>query len=151
MNNQTEAEYKEKYIFSNNGFYPLSMRDVYLKAGSWPENGVEVDSDIFEEFTGTPPEGKYRGQNEKGEPIWIDIPPPTLDELKASFESLRQQLLSEADVVTADWRTELALDDISDSDREKLSSWMKYKRQVKALSYDETLSSDFVWPEKPEA
>lgn len=151
MGNQSNSEFEEKYIFSNNGFYPLSMKDVYINAGSWPESGVEVGSDVFEEFTGTPPEGKYCGTNGNGEPVWIDNPPPTAEELKASFESFRQQLLSEVDVITADWRTELALDDISDSDREKLSSWMKYKRQVKALSYDETLSSDFVWPEKPEA
>lgn len=151
MINQPRDEFEEKYIFSNNGFYPLSMKDVYINAGSWPEYGIEVGKDVFEEFTGTPPEGKYRGANEHGEPVWIDIPPPTVDELKGSFESFRQQLLSEADVVTADWRTELALDDISDRDREKLSDWMKYKRQVKALSYDETLSGDFAWPEKPEA
>ncbi|MCB2241619.1 tail fiber assembly protein, partial [Salmonella enterica] len=48
-----------------------------------------------------------------------------------------------------DWRTELMLGEISDANRDKLSAWLDYKNEVKAV--DVTTTPDNVnWPEKPE-
>ena len=73
-----------------------------------------------------------------------------MPELIALVEAKRQQLLFEVDTVTADWRTELALGDISDEDREKLSAWMAYKRLVKSISGESALAEDFAWPPQPD-
>lgn len=42
------------YIFDNKTqcFFPLALKDRYIAAGTWPENGVEVDDDTFSEFRG---------------------------------------------------------------------------------------------------
>lgn len=69
---------------------------------------------------------------------------------KQAAERLRQQLLANADAVTADWRTELALGEISDTDKASLSAWMAYKRDVKAVKGDVAITDGFAWPTKPE-
>ncbi|EEC8210616.1 tail fiber assembly protein, partial [Escherichia coli] len=51
--------------------------------------------------------------------------------------------------VTADWRVELMLGDISSTDKEKLSAWMDYKKEVKAV--DTSTAPEISWPELPEA
>ncbi|WP_247156967.1 tail fiber assembly protein [Escherichia coli] len=65
-------------------------------------------------------------------------------------ENERQQLLKHADAVMLDWRTALMLGEISDNNRAKLSAWLAYKNEVKAV--DVTSGPEHVnWPELPEA
>ncbi len=140
------------YIFSatDNAFYPLSMRQQYADAGTWPENGIQVSDDIFNEFTATPEPGKMRIAGSDGLPAWSDIPPPSHEELIAIAEQVSQQLLTQADVVMLDWRTELMLGEISDANRAKLSAWIAYKNEVKAV--DVTSDPEHIsWPVPPEA
>lgn len=64
-------------------------------------------------------------------------------------ENERQQLLKHADAVMLDWRTELMLGEISDNNRAKLSAWLAYKNEVKAV--DVTSDPEHVnWPQPPE-
>lgn len=65
------------------------------------------------------------------------------DRLLAQFEIERTELLAESNRITADWRTELLLDEISDEDKVKLSAWLAYNKAVKATKLGED------WPEKP--
>lgn len=71
--------------------------------------------------------------------------------LKASqisaAEQERQALLAQANAMTADWRTELALGSIDDEDKAKLTAWMKYIKAVKAV--DTSTAPDIIWPERP--
>lgn len=85
-----------------------------------------------------------------GLPAWGDIPPPTHEELITIAEQVRQQLLTHADAVMLDWRTELMLDEISDTNRAKLSAWLAYKNEVKAVDVT-TTPVNVNWPAPPEA
>ncbi|EFQ7999859.1 tail fiber assembly protein, partial [Salmonella enterica] len=81
-------------------------------------------------------------------PAWADIPPPSREELISAAEQMRQQLLAHADAVMLDWRTELMLGEISDANRGKLSAWLAYKNEVKAV--DVTTDPENVnWPVPP--
>lgn len=61
----------------------------------------------------------------------------------------RSQLLASADKIMLDWRTELMLGEISDANRAKLSAWLAYKNEVKAV--DVTTDPGHVnWPVPPE-
>lgn len=64
-----------EYLFSpsENMFYPLALKDDYIKSGSWPSDGIEVDNSIFIEFTGTTPEDKVRGVGVDGDPVWKGV------------------------------------------------------------------------------
>ncbi|EOC8658001.1 TPA: tail fiber assembly protein [Citrobacter freundii] len=116
----------------------------------WPKNGIDVSDEVAAEFTGQPPEGKTIGVGADGMPAWVDIPPPTREELISDAEQMRQQLLTHADAVMLDWRTELMLGEISDANRAKLSAWLAYKNEVKSV--DVTTDPENVnWPVPPEA
>lgn len=68
----------------------------------------------------------------------------------AIAENERQRLLAYADVVMQDWRTELMLGEISDTNRAKLSAWLAYKNEVKEV--DVTIDPEnVIWPVPPEA
>ncbi|ELJ4794695.1 tail fiber assembly protein [Salmonella enterica] len=84
------------------------------------------------------------------EAMSIANPPPTHEELIQLAENKRQQLLYHADAIMLDWRTELMLGEISDANRAKLSAWLDYKNEVKAV--DVTTDPEHInWPVQPEA
>ena len=85
----------------------------------------------------------------RSEAMAIINPPPTHEQLIQAAENERQRLLTAADAVMLDWRTELMLGEISDANRDKLSAWMTYKNEVKAV--DVTTDPEHVnWPVTPE-
>lgn len=95
-----------------------------------------------------PPEGKVRGVDENGYPVWLDIPLPSPEELAADAERKRGVLLNEAQSTISLWQTELQLDIISDDDKASLIAWMKYIQALNAV--DTTTAPDIEWPVKPE-
>ncbi|EPU1262473.1 TPA: tail fiber assembly protein [Citrobacter freundii] len=131
-------------------FYSPSLNGFLLEqtAESYSGNDlVEVTEETYIEFI------KGRGNQvmlpgQTG-PVWGDVAPPTHEQLLADVERQRTALLLYADTVTADWRTELALGDISDDDRIKLSAWMAYKRAVKAVIAEDAIRDGFQWPAIP--
>ena len=85
----------------------------------------------------------------RSEAMAIINPPLTHEQLIQAAENERQRLLSAADAVMLDWRTELMLGEISDANRAKLSAWVAYKNEVKAV--DVTTDPEHVnWPVTPE-
>jgi hypothetical protein len=138
-----------EYYFSpsTNAFYPSLMFDDYNAAKTLPDDLNPVSNEVFIEFSGLPPEGKIRSPGSDGMPSWQDVPPPTHEEEVATAEQYRQQLLRQIDDVTADWRVELMLGDISDEDKANLTEWMAYKKEVKAV--DTSTAPDVTWPEPP--
>ncbi|HIC7717329.1 TPA: tail fiber assembly protein [Citrobacter freundii] len=85
----------------------------------------------------------------RSEAMAIVNPPPTHEELIQAAENERQRLLTAADAIMLDWRTELMLGEISDANRAKLSAWLAYKNQVNAVDINEALNEGFNWPQEP--
>lgn len=137
-----------QYSPSKNSFYPDDLLSVYEDAGTLPNDLTPASEAVFREFTATPSIGKMRVAGSDGLPAWGDIPPPTFEELIATAEHTRQQLLAHADAVMLDWRTELMLGEISDANRTKLSAWLAYKNEVKAVDV-KTDPENFNWPTLP--
>ncbi|HAG3448199.1 TPA: tail fiber assembly protein [Salmonella enterica] len=73
---------------------------------------------------------------------------------QAKVEVTRQKLLNDANITIADWRTELALGEISDDDKASLTKWMAYIGTLKTLDLsgvkDETDYNAIKLPAKPE-
>lgn len=139
------------YVYSaaKNLFFPVQYHEQYEHNGDWPSDAVAVDDSVFYEFTSYR-EGKTRVAGPEGLPAWVDFPQPSYEELIQSAENERQRLLSNADSVMLDWRTELMLGEISDANRAKLSAWLAYKNDVKAI--DVTTAPEHInWPVSPEA
>lgn len=71
------------YSPSNNAFYPDELKQVYIDAGSFPDDTVEVDDDIWLQFAGNPPpEGKERAAGSDNQPCWVDIPLPDIEDAR---------------------------------------------------------------------
>ncbi|MGK0705110.1 tail assembly chaperone [Yokenella regensburgei] len=70
------------YIYSadTNSFYPLSLKKEYELSGAWPSSYIEVSDEVFYEFTQNK-DGKVRRPGADGNPVWVDITPPSNDEL----------------------------------------------------------------------
>ncbi|EIH4402590.1 tail fiber assembly protein [Enterobacter roggenkampii] len=139
-----------KYLFSAtmNHFYPVSLINSYKASGTLPDDAIEIEDSISNEFLDVPPQGKRRGVVD-GLPAWVNIPPPSHEELVQIAENNRQRLLAHADAVMLDWRTELMLGEISDANKARLLAWMAYKNEVKAV--DVTTAPGHVnWPVPPE-
>ncbi|MBD8129237.1 tail fiber assembly protein [Pantoea agglomerans] len=77
----------------------------------------------------------------------------TAEEWQAKAEAQRQNLLTAANAATADWRTELQLDVISEEDKASLIEWITYIKALKVMSFtevrDEAAMGAIVWPEAP--
>ncbi|EBU8193891.1 phage tail protein [Salmonella enterica subsp. enterica serovar Sandiego] len=71
------------YSPSKNMFYPDQMKQVYIDAGIFPADTVEVSDDVWLEFAGNhPPDGKQRAAGSDNMPCWVDIPPPDIDDAR---------------------------------------------------------------------
>lgn len=139
------------YSASRNAFFPDVLKSDFEKAGSWPEDVVEISDDIYREFGQLiAPEGKIMAAGEDGLPVWVDIP---IDYAFKS-ESERQELLTEANAITADWLIDLQLGVISDENKDALILWRAYIKSVKELELsavtDKKSYNGIVWPDKPE-
>lgn len=71
------------YSPSKNAFYPDELKQVYIDAGTFPADTVEVSDDVWLEFAGNhPPEGKQRAAGSDNLPCWVDIPLPDIDDAR---------------------------------------------------------------------
>ncbi|HDX5654587.1 TPA: tail fiber assembly protein [Escherichia coli] len=124
---------------STNGFFFDGINS------DMPADIVEISTDLYNELiAGQQEGGKLITSDENGLPV---LKSPAIDYV-ARAENQRMQLLAHVDNVTADWRVELMLGDISSTDKEKLSVWMDYKKEVKAV--DTSTAPEIRWPELPE-
>ena len=132
------------YAFSNGNFYPLSMREVYEASDSWPIEYIEVDESVFTEFSATPPAGKIRGTGNNGMPAWVDIPPPTKEELSAAAELKKANLRIQADS-EIDWRQDAVDAGIATGEETAaLAEWKKYRVLLMRVN-----TAKPVWPPIP--
>lgn len=130
-------------------FYPAALKEAYVSAGTWPEHAADVSDEAMSVYSQYPPEGKTLGADKNGNPVWVDIPPPSHEALIQIAENEQKRLLTHADAVMLDWRTELMLGEISDANKAKLSAWMAYKNEIKAV--DVTTDPEHVnWSVPPE-
>lgn len=65
------------YIYSPsiNMFYPYALKSRYVASGTWPDDGVDVSTELVIEFT-TPRSGWVRVAGSDGLPAWEEVPVP---------------------------------------------------------------------------
>ncbi|PWW07830.1 tail fiber assembly protein [Mangrovibacter plantisponsor] len=137
------------------GFYDDYLKDNYLKAGSWPSDAREVTAEELAIYTTPPETGKKLGSDSSGSPAWVDVPPPTAEELIEKAKEKQAVLMAEAKDTISIWQSELLLGTISDDDKASLTAWISYINELQALDFssitDEASYDAFVWPDAPES
>ncbi|TQS86095.1 tail fiber assembly protein [Limnobaculum zhutongyuii] len=135
------------YSAINNAFYPLEMKPLYESVGTWPVDGVDVDKLTFEAFSGNVPVGKVRASNEYGLPVWVDIPPPSREELISAARNEKAWLLTLVDTTLNTLKDAVELDMATDKEAERYTTWRKYRVLLSRI--DVTKAPDIEWPDKP--
>lgn len=138
------------YSATNNGFYHDAFREVYeASANGWPDDAQQITDELYRSLIEGQASGKMIVAGTNGAPVLAD----RLIDWSARAEQQRTDLLTTANSMTADWRTELELGVISDLDRSALVMWMAYIRALKSLDLssvkDEAGYNVIAWPESP--
>ncbi|MGO3910406.1 tail fiber assembly protein [Huaxiibacter chinensis] len=138
------------YSAETNAFYPLSMQADYEKAGSWPEDGIEVSEDVFSEFTSMSHADKHREPGPDGLPMWVDNPAPTQEELVAIAEAEKRRLISmaNANINVKQWPGKAAIGRLKGDELTQYNLWLDYLDSLQAV--DTSLAPDINWPDPPE-
>ncbi|EGM7225510.1 tail fiber assembly protein, partial [Salmonella enterica subsp. enterica serovar Newport] len=126
---------------------PVPQRsNTYAVSMLWPVNMsvAEIDAaDCPDDCRG---DGSWLYRDGKVLPVPVDY--------QAKAETTRQKLLDAANSAIADWRTELALGEIGDDDKDSLTKWMAYIRALKTLDLsgvkDAATFTTIRWPELPQ-
>ncbi|PQQ30552.1 phage tail protein [Photorhabdus luminescens] len=136
------------YSAKTNAFYPIELQQNYIASGSLPDDIIEVDFDIYQEYAANnAPEGKYRIAGQNGLPEWTDIPPPTKEELQQYVESKKQQFILEASQKIAPLQDAVDLEIATKEEDAALLVWKKYRVMLNRI--DISQAPDIEWPEQP--
>lgn len=138
------------YCFSasQNAFYPVELREIYEKSGTWPADAKPVKAAVFDEFSlQAVPAGKMRGVTTKGQPIWKNIPALTADELAEEMTVKKQDLSKEAEKRIAILQDAADLDIATEDEVAALTAWRKYRV---LLSRIDTTAVNINWPKVPQ-
>ncbi|MGU3487247.1 tail fiber assembly protein [Enterobacter bugandensis] len=141
------------YIYSakNNAFYPVDMKDDYVTAGSWPDDGKPVSQDCFLEFTSASYSDKYRIAGEDGFPEWKAVPAPTREQLIAMADAEKARLIDFANtsINAKQWPGKAAIGRLKGDELAQYNLWLDYLDELQVV--DTSLAPDINWPESPEA
>lgn len=128
------------YIYSaiNNTFYPLSLKELYMEAGTWPTDGIEVSDELFNNFC-VAPEGKIRVAGEDGLPKWIDIP-PVIEDLPTKLNKLSTEYKSDIQALNIAYLSAIVSDGVNESVKQQAvrdqiaARKLKYQNDVAAAN-----------------
>ncbi len=128
-------------------FIPLEWaHDGTYPDDKWPSDAVLLsESETAEYWLVAPPDGKKLGVS-KDKPVWVDITPPTQEELTTMANRKKSSLLTEASEIIAPLRDALDGGYIDEEDKPKLVTWQKYRYELTKVDPVKP-----VWPEKPAA
>ncbi|PFF93581.1 tail fiber assembly protein [Escherichia albertii] len=143
-------EDNEIYFYSakNNAFYPESLKEDYLAAGSWPEDAVMVEQSVYDEFAANRyPEDKIRIAGEDGFPRWDNAPAPTEEQLIDGAENKRNKLMKAANAAIAPLQDAVELGIATDEEIVLLKEWKKYRVLLNRV--DTSLAPEISWPDLP--
>jgi len=140
---------KSVYSPSEHVIYNAAFYADYQRAGTWPDDGMEISDDDAVKFNGSnEPPGKMPGDLD-GVLCWVDrpAPEPTPEELIAQAEQQKAALRLVADGEIA-WRQD-AVDTGKATAEETaaLAEWREYR--VLLMRIDTSKAPDIKWPPQP--
>lgn len=129
------------------GFYPEEDQASYEEAGSWPTDAKLLGDPLAALYwkVSAPP-GKQLGANSAGEPVWVDPPDPSPEEVLITNSMERDRLLGIATLAIAPLQDALDLEDAKDEDIALLKSWKQYRVAVNRVLLNDQSPA---WPEQP--
>lgn len=138
---------KSVYSPLEKAIYPAFMYEDYVKAGTWPSDGIEISDDDAIAFNGSnQPRGKILGMVE-GVLSWVDLPAPTQEQIIIEATNTKQRLMENASNIISPLQDSVDLDMATDVETASLKEWKIYRVLLNRIDPNDT--SNIVWPEIP--
>lgn len=136
------------YSASNNTF--IAAGSSLLNTASFTD-ALAVDDATFNDFFVGEKDSMRRTTGKDGMPLWVEIPEPTNEEMKAlvvvETERKKHELIAEASDKIREWLTDLLLGTINDDDKTRLIAWREYMKSLKLI--DAASAYEIMWPARP--
>ncbi|MGF2651533.1 tail fiber assembly protein [Serratia marcescens] len=135
------------YSATTNTFYVMEDRADYAAFGNWPEDVKPISDAVWERFCVQGPEGKMRGADKHGLPCWVDIPPPTREQLVAASERKKARLMADATQAIAPLQDAEDLDMATQEEKAQRLAWKRYRVLLSRINPEE--APTIAWPQPP--
>lgn len=125
-----------KYAASTGGFY-----DIAIHGGDIPADAVDVTRERHQELLTAQSQGKRITADANGQPIAVDPPSPTEEDLAEKARSTRDALLA-----ACDWVVVRA----QESDQPVPAEWAAYRQQLRDVPSQLEFPMAIDWPAAPD-
>ncbi|TYD01598.1 tail fiber assembly protein [Enterobacter sp. Z1] len=129
------------------GFYHESDKQDYLLAGTWPNDLIEISERWFQFLIDGQEEGKEISVNEYGQPVLVDPPTATKEQLLAEADAQKAALMNAASAAIEPLKDAVELGMSTDEEEGLLLAWQQYR--VLLMRVDTSLAPDIEWPVLP--
>ncbi|MFP2469512.1 tail fiber assembly protein [Pseudescherichia vulneris] len=129
---------------ATSGFYFEADKPLYVAAGSWPTDAVEISERWYNHLIEGQANGRLITSNVYGQPLLTNAPEPTAAALLASAQAHKNDLMQMAADVIAPLQDAVDLDIETEAEAASLVLWKKYRV---ALNRVDLTNPD--WPEVP--
>lgn len=104
-----------------------------------PKDAVKITNKYHEELLIGQSSGKVIDVDEKGFPILIENPGPSIEYLETQVKRTRDKLLSSCDYII-----------MPDYPLEDKTPWLEYRQLLRDITEQSGYPTEVVWPEKPD-
>ena len=119
---------KYRYSAETNEFFPYSNESNYRASGQWPEIGHDFEEKDFIIWKSeNAPAGKVRAAGVDGMPAWVNLPPPSQEELITQAELEKSSLRRAADSSITPLQDAADMEMATDEEIAFLAEWKKYR------------------------
>ena len=138
--------------FSPSGLYFIPEQwklDGTYSDNNWPKDAILLTGEESSEYwKSSPPYGKCLSCTPSGRPCWVDIPPPSHDEMVALAEDKKSHLIADAEQLISPLERAKQLGIATDEELSKLVDLERYS--VFLMRVDTSLAPGIEWPQKPQ-
>lgn len=133
---------------AENGFYDDAFKADYTTAGTWPDDAVEISVRWYQYLINGQTLGRNITANEYGQPVLVDPPAPTKEQLIAEADAHKTALITAASETITILKDAVDLGKATKEEEASLLAWREYR--VLLMRVDTSLSADIEWPENPQ-
>ncbi|MFJ7792900.1 tail fiber assembly protein [Pseudomonas sp. NPDC096950] len=137
------------FSVSSGGFYLGADQEYYESLDSWPNDAIkltEEEQSLY--WKQSAPFNKVLGLI-NGRPAWVDLPPPTTEEVIARVEAQRDGLLREATLRIDPLQDAVDVEDATAQDIAILKKWKQYRVALNRIQDQSGYPDAITWPVEP--
>lgn len=138
------------YSKTKNAFYDGSLKNIYESSGTWPDDVIEISKETYEQLIYGQSNGKKITSDQKGNPILVDLPPPTDEDLINNALLEVGNLLNMASQKIAPLQDAVDIDEATNEEITKLREWKKYRVMLNRVESQSGFPKNIDWPLKPD-